>query len=93
MSSSAIWAAESARIIVAADVLPVHIVRFLGAYLTIVARDIEHVLGFIYMNVNLRFALRAGENERVAQFVEGFTKLAAVDVGTRNDALCAIAVG
>ncbi len=57
---------EATRIVVTADILPVHVVRFLGAQVAEVAANTEYFLGLVDMNMDFRFALRAGEYQRVA---------------------------
>ena len=66
--------------------LAVHVVCFLVADFTVLATYGKDLFRVIDMNVNLRLALGAREQQRIAKAGQPLTHLAPVDIGAADDA-------
>ena len=83
---------ETAGRIVTAMSLAMHVVGLLGTDVAVTACDPEDLLGIVDVHMDLGLALGAGQDQRVTEFSQLFTQLAAIDVRTRYDALGAVTV-
>lgn len=71
--------------VVAARLLPAHVVGLFRADLAVVAREREHPVRLVGVDVDFGFAFGTGEHQRIAERRYRFPELAPVDVGAGDD--------